>query len=209
MTSTHDEKFRRCNWNTTDPIYLTYHDHEWGRPQYDSQKLFEMLCLEGMQAGLSWITILKRREAYREAFDGFDPQSISTFSDDKIARLMNNSGIIRNRLKINAIVTNARMFLEVEKEQPFNKYLWSFVKGKPIVHYYTEPKMIPASTEESLLMSKDLKKRGFKFVGPTICYAFMQATGMVNDHVTHCFCFRELMGMKKRSLSIQERAVDH
>lgn len=200
MENIHDQKIRRCAWNTTDPVYLAYHDHEWGRPQYDSLKLFEMLCLEGMQAGLSWITILKRREAYREAFDGFDPQSISAFSDDKIEQLMNNSGIIRNRLKINAIVTNARQFFEVEKEQPFNKYLWSFVEGQPIIHHYKEAKTIPALTEESILMSKDLKKRGFKFVGPTICYAFMQATGMVNDHLTDCFCFRKLTGTAKSEL---------
>lgn len=194
VTKIHDDGYVRCAWNTTDPVYLDYHDHEWGRPQYDSQKLFEMLCLEGMQAGLSWITILKRRDSYREAFSGFDPQTVAGYSNEKIEQLMGNAGIIRNRLKINAIITNARMFLELEKEQPFNQFLWSFVGGKPTIHYYKEIEAVPASSEESLLMSKALKKRGFKFVGETICYAFMQATGMVNDHQIDCFCFREITG---------------
>lgn len=194
LTKLHDDGYTRCSWNTTDPVYLDYHDHEWGRPQYDSQKLFEMLCLEGMQAGLSWITILKRRTAYREAFSGFDPQTIADYSAAKVEQLMENSGIIRNRLKINAIITNAQMFLELEKERSFSQFLWSFVGGKPITHYYKEIAAIPAFSEESLLMSKALKKRGFKFVGGTICYAFMQATGMVNDHETGCFCFREIVG---------------
>ncbi|SFF94439.1 DNA-3-methyladenine glycosylase I [Sporolactobacillus nakayamae] len=192
LTKLHDDGYTRCSWNTTDSVYLDYHDHEWGRPQYDSQKLFEMLCLEGMQAGLSWITILKRREAYRKAFSSFDPRTVADYSAEKVEQLMGNSAIIRNRLKINAIITNARMFLELEKEQSFSQFLWSFVGGKPIVHYYKESAAVPASSEESLLMSKALKKRGFKFVGGTICYAFMQATGMVNDHETGCFCFREI-----------------
>lgn len=192
MTELHYDDIERCNWHTTDPIYLDYHDHEWGRPQYDSLKLFEMLCLEGMQAGLSWITILKRREAYREAFDGFDPTVIANYTEEKVEELMANKGIIRNRLKINAIVANAKAYLEIEREQPFNHFIWSFVGDKPIIHQYTEIKAIPASSKESLQMSKTLKKKGFKFVGETICYAFMQATGMVNDHETGCFCYKEI-----------------
>ncbi|MDF2911254.1 MAG: DNA-3-methyladenine glycosylase [Sporolactobacillus laevolacticus] len=200
MTELHYDDIERCNWHTTDPIYLDYHDHEWGRPQYDSLKLFEMLCLEGMQAGLSWITILKRREAYREAFDQFDPVVIANYTEEKVEELMANARIIRNRLKINAIVANAKAYLAIEQEQPFNHFIWSFAGGKPIIHQYTATKAIPASSKESLQMSKALKKRGFKFVGETICYAFMQATGMVNDHVTSCFCYKELSGTLEREL---------
>ncbi|EST11668.1 DNA-3-methyladenine glycosylase I [Sporolactobacillus laevolacticus] len=200
MTNLYDDGVARCDWHTSDPIYLDYHDHEWGRPQYDSLKLFEMLCLEGMQAGLSWITILKRRENYREAFDRFDPVVIANYTEEKVEELMANAGIIRNRLKINAIVANAKAYLAIEKEQPFNHFIWSFVGDKPIIHQYTEIKAIPASSKESLQMSKTLKKKGFKFVGETICYAFMQATGMVNDHETNCFCYKELSGTLEREL---------
>lgn len=183
---------RRCNWNTKDPVYLAYHDTEWGRPLHDSKALFEMLCLEGMQAGLSWITILKRRESYRKAFAGFDPKQVSLFSREKQEQLMSNSGIIRNRLKIQAIILNAKGYLEIEKEKPFSDYIWSFTEGNPIIHHYKAHDHIPAFTEESVKMSKDLKKRGFKFVGQTICYAFMQAVGMVNDHETDCFCYEPI-----------------
>ncbi|GGL46643.1 DNA-3-methyladenine glycosylase I [Sporolactobacillus putidus] len=184
---------KRCNWNTSDPVYLDYHDREWGRPQFDSRTLFEMLCLEGMQAGLSWITILKRRDHYRAAFAGFDPQMIADYSKEKVEELMTDPGIIRNRRKIEAIIANAKSYLEIEKEQPFSKYLWHFVGDRPIVHHYSAHDPIPASSRESQLMSKDLKKRGFKFVGETICYAFMQAVGMVNDHETGCFCYRQIL----------------
>lgn len=184
---------KRCSWNTLDPVYLAYHDREWGRPQFDSRILFEMICLEGMQAGLSWITILKRRDHYRKVFAGFDPEIIAGYSEEKVAELMTDPGIIRNRRKIDAIVTNAKSYLEIEKEQPFNEYLWHFVGNRPIVHHYSAHEAIPASSKESLLMSKDLKKRGFKFVGETICYAFMQAVGMVNDHETGCFCYQQIL----------------
>ncbi|MCO7176652.1 DNA-3-methyladenine glycosylase I [Sporolactobacillus kofuensis] len=192
MKVQHEIEKRRCAWSTSDPDYIDYHDLEWGRPHYDSQELFEMLCLEGMQAGLSWISILKRRDAYREAFANFDPQVIANYDNDKVEQLMGNSGIIRNRLKINAIIVNAKAYLEIEQEQSFSDYIWSFIGGKPITHHFSEEGSIPSSSEKSRVMSKALKKRGFKFVGETICYAFMQATGMVNDHVTHCFCFDEI-----------------
>lgn len=184
----------RCDWHTNDPLYIAYHDEEWGRPVRESQALFEMLCLEGMQAGLSWITILKRRENYRRAFAGFDPVKIAGFTDDKVGELMQNAGIIRNRRKIQAIIVNARHFLEVEKTRPFSDYIWSFVGGRPLIHHYAAHEEIPASSPESALMSRDLKQKGFKFVGETICYAFMQATGMVNDHETRCFCYADIAG---------------
>lgn len=187
------EPIKRCSWNTSDPVYLAYHDREWGRPRYDSRLLFEMLCLEGMQAGLSWITILKRRDHYRAVFAGFDPRIIADYSEENVAQLMEDPCIIRNRRKIEAIIANAKSCLEIEKEQPFSQYLWHFVGGRPIVHHYSAHDTIPAASEESRLMSKDLKKRGFKFVGETICYAFMQAVGMVNDHETGCFCYRQIL----------------
>ncbi|RYL93177.1 DNA-3-methyladenine glycosylase I [Sporolactobacillus sp. THM19-2] len=182
----------RCDWHTDDPVYIDYHDREWGRPVYDSKKLFEMLCLEGMQAGLSWITILKRREAYRRAFAGFDPEIISEFTEDQVGALMQNSGIIRNRRKIRSIIQNARSFLELEKEQSFSTYLWRIVGGQPITHCYHSASEIPSSSVESRMMSRNLKKCGFSFVGETICYAFMQAVGMVNDHETTCFCYAQI-----------------
>ena len=171
---------KRCDWSTSDPIYVKYHDKEWGRPLHDDQKLFEFLVLEGMQAGLSWITILKKRENYRKAFDDFDPKKVSRYSDKKVEKLLLNDGIVRNRLKINSAILNAKLFLEVQKEfGSFDRYIWSFVGGKTIKNSWKNMKSIPATTKESDAMSKDLKKRGFKFVGSTICYAFMQATGMV------------------------------
>lgn len=184
---------KRCEWCGDDPLYVDYHDKEWGVPLHNDQQLFEFLLLEGAQAGLSWITILRKRENYRKAFDHFDPHKIIKYSDKKIEKLLQDPGIVRNKLKVNAAVINAKAFLETQKEfGTFDKYIWSFVGSKPIQNKWKTLKDIPASTEASDAMSKDLKKRGFKFVGSTICYAFMQATGMVNDHVTSCFRYKEL-----------------
>lgn len=186
---------KRCGWVTDDLIYIDYHDQEWGRPLYDDQRLFELLCLEGAQAGLSWLTILKRREAYREAFDHFDPEIISTYNEEKIQTLIENDKIIRNKLKIRSVVTNAEAYLKIiENGQSFSDYLWQFVDGEAIQNHRTDSEDVPAQTEKSQAMSKQLKKDGFKFVGPTSCYAFMQASGMVNDHVTDCFCYQEIKG---------------
>lgn len=178
----------RCKWAESPEIYHKYHDDEWGVPEHDDQKLFEMLILEGAQAGLSWLTILKKREGYRKAFYNFDPKKVSKISEAKKAKLKENPGIVRNKLKINATVVNAQCFLEVVKEfGSFDKYIWQFVGGKPIVNKFKKMEDVPVSTAESDAMAKDLKKRGFKFVGTTICYAYMQATGMVNDHVMSCW----------------------
>ena len=178
----------RCRWPGEDPLYLAYHDKEWGVPLKDDRALFEMLMLEGAQAGLSWITILRKRENYRRAFDGFEPAKIARYSSAKVATLMADEGIVRNRLKIEGVVASAKAYLAMEKEGlPFSKYLWGFVGGKPIVNHLKPGGPIPAETEISRALSKDLKKRGFKFVGPTIVYAFMQATGMVNDHLVTCY----------------------
>jgi DNA-3-methyladenine glycosylase I len=183
----------RCGWSLTDPLYKTYHDDEWGVPVHDDRKLFEMLILEGAQAGLSWITILKKRKNYRAAFDRFDPRKIAAYDARKKKELLANAGIVRNRLKIEATISNARAFLAVQKEfGSFDSYIWQFVGGKPTMNRRTSLKKIPPKTPESDAMSKDLKLRGFRFVGSTICYAFMQATGMVNDHVTSCFRYRQL-----------------
>lgn len=180
---------QRCGWaNLNEPLYVAYHDDEWGIPCHEDGRLFEMLLLEGAQAGLSWITILKKRENYRAAFDQFDPVKIAAYDDAKIAELMANAGIIRNKLKINAFILNARAYLKTQTEfGTFDRYIWSFVDGKPKVNAWKSLKEVPPETDESRAMSKDLLKRGFKFVGPTICYAYMQATGMVNDHTTDCF----------------------
>lgn len=181
---------QRCEWVTTDPIYIDYHDHEWGRPAHDDRKLFEMLSLEGAQAGLSWITILKRRENYLKAFDNFDPTMVSQYTERKVEELLQNEAIIRNKLKIRSVVSNAKAFLNVQEEfGSFDQYIWQFVDGKPMRNDWDKHADVPAITRESEQMSKDLKKRGFKFVGPTICYAFMQATGMVNDHTKDCFLY--------------------
>ena len=181
---------KRCGWCTMDPVYIKYHDKEWGRPVHDDCLLFEFLILEGAQAGLSWITVLKKRENYRQAFDTFDAAKIARYDDRKIKQLLNNEGIIRNRLKITSAISNAKAFLAVRKEfGTFDKYIWQFVNGKPVKNHFPHFKSLPPKTPVSDIMSKDLKKRGFNFVGSTICYAFMQAVGMVNDHTTDCFCY--------------------
>ena len=185
------EKLRkRCGWCTIDPIYIEYHDKEWGRPVHDDRLLFEFLILEGAQAGLSWLTVLKKRDNYRKAFDGFDAAKIARYDDKKVQQLLNNEGIIRNRLKIASAIGNAKAFLAVKKEfGTFDKYIWQFVEGKTQKNHFPHFKKLPAKTDASDAMSQNLKKRGFNFVGSTICYAFMQATGMVNDHTTDCFCY--------------------
>ncbi len=183
----------RCAWVGDDPIYIDYHDNEWGRPVHDDRKLFEMLILEGAQAGLSWITVLRRREAYRKAFDNFDAEKIALYDERKIEELMQNEGIIRNRLKINAAITNAKLFLEITKTESFDSFLWKYVDYIPIVGRFAKMEDLPATTPLSDRISKDLKKIGFKFVGSTIIYAFMQATGMVNDHFTDCFVYEEIV----------------
>ncbi len=178
----------RCGWSTSDPIYIKYHDEEWGVPIHDDRKLFEFLILEGFQAGLSWITILRKRDNFRKAFDNFDADKIARYGKRKINSLLKDEGIIRNKLKVEAAVTNARAFLKVQEEfGSFDKYIWQFVNHKPVKNKFKSLKEVPASTEISDIMSKDLKKRGFKFVGTTICYAHMQATGMVNDHIITCW----------------------
>ena len=180
----------RCHWATTDDqTYIDYHDHEWGVPLHDDDRLFEFLILEGFQAGLSWITILRKRENFRKAFDNFKALQIVEYDTEKVAELMQDSGIIRNRLKIEGTVINARIFLEIQAEYgSFDKYIWQFVGGQTLVNQWNSHKEVPASTEISDAMSKVLKKRGFRFIGTTICYAFMQATGMVDDHLTDCIC---------------------
>jgi DNA-3-methyladenine glycosylase I len=182
----------RCAWPTQDALYLEYHDEEWGVPLYDDQKLFEFLILEGMQAGLSWITILKKREAFRTAFADFDAEKIVKFSADDIQNLLENKAIVRNKLKINAVIHNAQIFLDLKKQMRFSDFLWAFVGGEPIQNHWETMTDIPASTPVSDKMAKALKQKNFKFVGTTICYAFMQATGMVNDHVTSCYRYKML-----------------
>jgi DNA-3-methyladenine glycosylase I len=185
----------RCGWVTADPAYIAYHDAQWGVPLHDDQALFEMLILEGAQAGLSWITVLRKREAYRAAFAGFDPARVARFTPARVERLLLDPGIVRNRLKIEAAVNNARRFLEVQRERgSFDAYLWGFVGGAPIVNAFRSMAEVPAKTAISDALSKDLSRRGFKFVGSTICYALMQAIGMVNDHLVSCFRYRELGG---------------
>ncbi len=183
----------RCPWPGADPLYQAYHDKEWGVPVRTDKKLFEFLILEGVQAGLSWITILRKREAYRKAYANFDWNKVALYDEKKLEELLQNPGIIRNRLKIKASVTNAKAFIKVRKEfGTFNKYIWSFVDGKPIQNKWSTMKEVPAVTELAERISKDLKTRGFTFVGPTIIYAHMQATGMVNDHITSCFRHKEV-----------------
>jgi len=182
---------KRCGWAGDDPIYHAYHDEEWGVPLHDDQTLFEFLILEGAQAGLSWITILKKRDNYRKAFDHFDPRKVARYREARVEKLMNNAGIVRNQLKIRSSITNAKAFLEIQKEHgSFDRFIWQFTDGETKVNAWKTLAEVPAKTPESDAMSKELKRRGFKFVGSTICYAFMQATGMVNDHITDCFRYR-------------------
>ncbi|RME84726.1 MAG: DNA-3-methyladenine glycosylase I [Caldilineae bacterium] len=179
---------QRCPWAGSDPLYIAYHDEEWGVPLHDDRKLFEFLVLEGAQAGLSWLTILRKREHYRKVFAGFQPDAVAAFDEAMIAQLLADPGIIRNRLKVQAAVQNARAFLKIQSQYgSFDAYIWQFVDGKVIQNAWTSLEQIPTETPISRAMSRDLKQRGFKFVGPTICYAFMQAVGMVNDHLVSCF----------------------
>lgn len=178
----------RCEWAGTDPLYVAYHDEQWGVPVHDDRLWFEMLTLEGAQAGLSWITVLRRRAGYHAAFDNFDPQAVAGYDDAKIAALLADARIIRNRAKIHSAVANAQAFLAVQREHgSFDAYIWPFVGGQPRINHFQTLAEVPAATPESLALSKDLRKRGFRFVGPTICYALMQSCGLVNDHVTACF----------------------
>jgi len=189
----HDDGRRRCTWVSTDPLYVAYHDTEWGVPLHDERRLFEMLILEGAQAGLSWITILKRREGYRKAFADFSPEKVARFTPARIEKLLLDPGIIRNRAKVESAVANARAFLALqETEGDADRFLWSFVGGRPKQNRWSSPADTQAETPESQAMSRELKRRGFSFVGPTVCYAFMQAVGMVNDHATYCFRYPEL-----------------
>jgi DNA-3-methyladenine glycosylase I len=184
---------KRCEWAGSDPLYVEYHDKEWGVPEHDDRKLFELLILEGAQAGLSWLTVLRKRQNYKKSFDNFNARKIARYDKRKIKELLNNEGIIRNRLKVASTVQNAKAFLDVQKEfGSFDKYIWEFVNGKTIKNKWRKMQDIPSNTDISDAMSKDLKKRGFKFVGSTICYAFMQAVGIVNDHVVSCFRYNEV-----------------
>ena len=178
----------RCGWCGTEPIYVDYHDTEWGVPEYDPRALWEKLVLDGFQAGLSWITILRKRDAFREEFEGFDPERIARWDAKNVENALQNPGIIRHRGKIEGTIRSAKLFLEIESAEGFTPYLWRFVGGKPVQNGWTSMGQVPAATDESTAMSKALKKRGFTFCGPVICYAFMQATGMVNDHITSCHC---------------------
>ncbi len=184
----------RCEWCGEDELYQQYHDTEWGVPNYKDQHLFEMLILEGAQAGLSWITVLRKRAHYQQVFDHFDAQKIAQYDEQKIARLLQDPGIIRNRLKVNSTVSNARLFLEIQANKgSFSDYIWQFVEGQPIINHRKSLSEIPPSSKESDQMSKVLKKKGFKFIGTTICYAYMQAVGMVNDHTIDCFRHQQLL----------------
>ncbi len=190
----------RCGWCLGSPLYIRYHDEEWGVPVHDDRRLFEFLTLEGAQAGLSWATILNKREGYRKAFAGFDPVKVARFGTRDVARLMQDAGIVRNRLKIESAIGNARTFLQVQKEfGSFATYIWQFVGGKPMVNRWKTLKQVPATSSESDALSRDLKSRGFRFVGSTICYAHMQATGMINDHLAGCFRHTEVAGKAMRA----------
>ena len=191
----HPDGKHRCPWPGQDPFYIAYHDEEWGVPEHDDRALYEKLMLDGFQVGLSWITILRKRENFRRAFDGFEPAKIARYSPKKIERLMQDAGIVRNRMKIEGAVASARAWLDVmEKDRGFSALLWQFVGGEPKVNRFRSVKQVPAATDESRAMSKELAARGFKFVGPTIVYAFMQATGMVNDHLVGCYRHEHLTG---------------
>lgn len=189
---------QRCGWAGPEQIYLDYHDHEWGVPIFDDRHLFEFLILEGAQAGLSWITVLKKRDAYRRLFHNFDAEKIARFTPARVERLLQDSGIIRNRLKIEAAIQNARSFLTVQEQfGRFSDYIWQFVDGSPVQNKWKTDRQVPASTTLSEQLSRDLKQRGFRFVGPTICYAYMQAVGMVNDHITACYRHNEILELGK------------
>jgi DNA-3-methyladenine glycosylase I len=189
----------RCPWAGRDPLYLAYHDHEWGVPEHDDRRLFEMLILEGAQAGLSWITILKKRSHYRKAFAGFHPRRVARFDRRRITALLSDPGIVRNRGKVEAAVKNARALLAIVAEEgSFDRYLWRFVGSRPLKNRWQRPSQVPTETAESRALSRDLKVRGFSFVGPSICYAYMQAVGMVNDHLTGCFRHRALDSPRRR-----------
>ena len=192
----------RCDWAGNDPLMISYHDREWGVPVHDDRKLFEFLVLEGAQAGLSWRTVLRKREQYRRAFRGFDPERVARFGGKEVERLLADPGIIRNRAKVESAVANARLFLEVREEMgSFDAYLWRFTGGRPIVNRFRKMSELPSQSRESVAMSGDLRARGFRFVGPTICYAFMQAVGMVNDHLVHCFRHPIVGKMARRPVS--------
>ena len=184
---------KRCEWANSPSIYIDYHDTEWGVPLHDDDKLFEFLVLEGMQAGLSWLIVLNKRENFRKAFDDFDPRKVAGYDDDRIAELLQNAGIIRNKAKVRAAVTNAQAFLDIQKEfGSFSKYMWGFVDGKPVINKWKKLSQIPTTTPIAEDLSHDLKKRGLKFVGPTVVYSHMQATGMVNDHLVDCFRWKDV-----------------
>lgn len=191
---------KRCNWCGDDPLYRDYHDLEWGVPCRDDRKLFEFLILEGAQAGLSWITILRKRKNYQRAFDGFDAEKIARYEQKKITALLNNEGIVRNRLKIASAVNNAQRFLDIlEQQASFADFLWGFVDGRPIQNHWLSLDDVPVNTPKSDVMSRELKRRGFNFVGTTICYAFMQAVGMVNDHTVDCFRHQQIMNLARQA----------
>ncbi len=194
----HDDKLTRCGWVTSDPLYLDYHDKVWGVPVTDSQQLFAKLCLDGQQAGLSWLTILKKQANYEQAFHQFDPHKIVAMSDKELESLMHDKGIVRNRLKIKSVVKNAHGFLKISESQPFNEFIWQFTGGKTIVNAWQSLDDVPVATHQSKAMSTALKRYGFSFVGETICYAFMQAVGMVNDHVTDCHCYASACEQARR-----------
>jgi len=193
----HDDGKHRCPWPGTDPLYVAYHDTEWGVPEYDDRALFEKLLLDGFQAGLSWITILRKRDHFRAAFDGFDAEKIAAYGPEKIAALMADPGIVRNRLKVEGAVLSARVYLSIMEKQGFSDYLWGFIDGRSIQNSFVGLAQVPAETELARRISKDLKQRGFKFCGPTIVYAFMQATGMVNDHLIGCFRHAECAALAR------------
>jgi DNA-3-methyladenine glycosylase I len=187
-----NHSLKRC-WNTIEPLYVKYHDEEWGVPVHDDQKLFEFLILDAFQAGLTWWLILQRREIFRSAFDGFDPSKVAKYKTKDVERLLNTQGMIKNRAKIEAAITNAQQFMAIQKEfGSFDRFIWEFVNGKTIINSFCNLSELPSESEKSRAMSKDLKKRGFKFVGPTICYAFMQAAGLVNDHLVDCFRYKQV-----------------
>jgi DNA-3-methyladenine glycosylase I len=195
----HADGKKRCPWPGEDPFYMAYHDDEWGVPEYDDRALFEKLILDGFQAGLSWITILRKRENFRKAFDDFEPGKIAKYDAKKVHALMNDAGIVRNRAKIEGTVASAKAYLKIMEEGPgFSSLLWNFVDGKPKVNAFKSTRSVPASTPVSIAISKDLSSRGFKFVGPTIVYAFMQATGMVNDHLVSCHCYETCSNLKRK-----------